>query len=727
MRKFARYALVVAGLGVLPVLAQDADEEEDDGGGFLERRIEGLLSSDTMDVDVRGFEGALSSRATMDQIVFSDENGTWLTVTDAVLDWSRVSLLRGRLQINELGAREILLPRLPEGERQSEPPSPEAQPFSLPDLPVSINIDQLSVERVELGEPVIGEAAALRLGGSASLAGGSGEVNIEATRLDGEQGQFDIAGSFDNDSRELSVDVGIDEAADGIIANLADLPGKPSLALDVEGSGPLSDFAADINLQTDGEPRLAGTVELMGEEGANEFAVDLGGDVTALFNPQYRPFFGPNVQLQARGARQADGAFDLSSLDLTARALQLRGQVSVGADGVPDRIDLTGRIASEEGPVLLPVGQDIEVGRVGLDVQFDASESEDWTGEIVVESLDMPDLQAERVALDGSGIIAGANETLDVEAGFDFIAAGLTLPGAGLGEALGDRIDGRVELGYEAGDPITLDRLRLAGAGFRLEGEGQVDPDGENVPLALTAALDAQDLSVFSALAGRDLAGGATLDMDLEATALDGGFDVTLDGETRELSTGTTQLDPLLVGTTALDLAAERDRTGLRVSRLDVTNEALDLSGNADLTSDGGTAEASLRVDDLGRIDPDLSGPATLDFSAERPADEWTVTLRASGAEAEVAGDAIVSQLDADEPAGEFRPDRRGGRSRQLLRLRGARARRVGGSAHPRAVAARREPRQRLGAGRDDGRRDRGAGAGRAAGRADRDRGQRGP
>ncbi len=654
MRKFARYAVIVAGLGILPVLAQDAGEDEDDGGGFLERRIEGLLSSDTMSVEVSGFEGALSSRATMDRIVFSDENGTWLTVNDAVLDWSRASLLRGRLQINELGAREILLPRLPQGERQAEPPSPEAQPFSLPELPVSINIDQLAVDRVELGEPVIGEAAALSLDGSASLAGGSGEVNVEAARLDGEQGQFNIAGSFDNDSRELTVDVGIDEAADGIVANLIDLPGRPSVALDVEGSGPLSDFAAEIDLQTDGEPRLAGTVELMGEEGATEFAVDLGGDVTALFNPEYRPFFGENVQLSAQGTRRENGAFDLSSLDLTAQSLQLRGQVSVGADGVPDLIDVTGRIGAGEGPVLLPVGQDIEIGRVGLDVQFDASESEDWTGEIVVENLDMPDLQAERVALDGSGIIAGANETLDVEAGFDFTAAGLTLPDAGLEEALGEEIEGRIELGYEAGDPITLDLLRLAGAGFSLEGEGQVDPDGENVPLALTAALDAQDLSVFSALAGRQLSGAAALDLDLEATALDGGFDVTLDGETRDLSTGTPQLDPLLVGTTAIDLAAERDRTGLRVSRLGVDNEALDLSGNADLTSDGGTAEASLRVDDLGRIDPELSGPATLDFSAERPADEWDVTLRASGAEAEVAGDAIVSQLDAESPLANF-------------------------------------------------------------------------
>ncbi len=653
MRKYAQIALVVAGLGILPVLAQD--DGDDDGGGFLERQIENQLSSDGMQVRVRGFEGALSSRATIEQIQISDEEGPWLTINNAVLDWTRTALLRGRLQISELGAEEIILPRLPApGQQQTDIPSPEATPFSLPDLPVSINIDELNVERVDLGQPVIGEAAVLSVSGGASLADGSGEVNIEAVRVDDEQGQFNIEGSFDNDSRELAVDVGVDEGPGGIVANLIDLPGKPSLALSVEGAGPLSDFEATLDLQTDGEQRLAGTVSLMEEDGANRFAVDLGGDVTALFNPDYRPFFGPQVQLQATGAKLPDGGFRLSSLDLDARSLHLQGQVAVGADGVPDLIDVTGRISAEEGAVLLPVGSDIRVGQVALDVDFDASEGQEWTGSVVIEGLDTPDLEAERVALDGSGIIAGAGETLDVEAGFDFVAAGLALADGGLGDALGDQIDGRIELGYEAGDPITLDRLRLAGAGFSLEGQGQVDPDGENVPLQLTAALDAEDLSAFSALAGRPLSGGATLDLDLSAKALSGAFDVDLDGQARDLSTGIAQLDPLLVGTTELALEAARDETGLTVDRLSLDNEAVTLAATADLTSEGGTANADLRIDDLGRIGPDLSGPATLTFSAERPEDEWEMTLRASGAEADIEGDAVIAQLDADSPLATF-------------------------------------------------------------------------
>ncbi len=654
MRKLARFALLAAGLGVLPVLAQDEAEEED-GGGFLERQIESRLSSEGFEVNVRGFEGALSSRATIAQITIADEEGVWLTVNDAVLDWTRTALLRGRLQVEELSAAEIILPRLPEGgEQPADVPTPEAQPFSLPELPVSINIEQLAIERAELGQPVIGEAAVLSLSGGAQLADGSGEVNLEATRIDGEQGQFNIAGSFDNDSRDLSVDVGIDEGPDGIVANLIDLPGRPSLELSVEGEGPLSDFTAEIGLVTEGEPRLAGTVSLLEVEGANRFAVDLGGDVTALFNPEYRPFFGPDVQLQAEGATRPEGGFDLSRLDLDAQSLSLTGQVAVGADGVPEVIDLRGQIAAEDGPVLLPVGEAIRLGRASLDVRFDASAGEEWIALVAVEDLDTPTAAIERVALDGGGIIAGSGETLDVEAGFDFIAAGLSFEDQGLAEALGDSVEGRMEIGYEAGDPILLEVLRLAGAGFRLEGEGQVDPDGENVPLELTAALEAEDFSVFSALAGRPLSGGGTLDLDLSAEALSGAFDVDLSGQTRDLGVGIAELDPLIDGQTDLNLLAQRDETGLRVETLNVQNPDLNLQAQADLTSEGGTATADLRIEDLGQVDPDLSGPATLSFRAERPEDVWDMVLTAAGAEAQIDGTAALSELEADSPLAEF-------------------------------------------------------------------------
>ena len=39
--------------------------------------------------------------------------GVWLTLRDVVLDWNRSALLRRRVEVTELSAAEILLPRLP--------------------------------------------------------------------------------------------------------------------------------------------------------------------------------------------------------------------------------------------------------------------------------------------------------------------------------------------------------------------------------------------------------------------------------------------------------------------------------------------------------------------------------------------------------------------------------------------------------------------------------------
>ncbi|MBJ3761615.1 translocation/assembly module TamB domain-containing protein [Maribius pontilimi] len=650
---------LVGALMAWPVAAQD--DADDDGGGFLESLIEDRLSGPGFEVQVRGFEGALSSRATLEQLIISDDDGPWLTVNDVVLDWNRAALLRGRLSVDEFTAAEILLPRLPQGDDSVDVPSPEAQPFSLPDLPVSIQIGRIAAERVALGQPVLGQEVELTLEGSASLADGDGEVNIDASRLDRDTGTYRVAGSYESGSRALALDLQVNEGASGIVGTLIDLPGRPSLELSVQGDGPLSAFTAEIALATAGEPRLSGTVSLREVDGAQGFAVDLGGDIAPVFTPQYRPFFGPDIQLIAEGARSDDGAIRLSSFDLSAQSLTLQGQVSIGPDGVPDLIDVTGQIAGQGGsPVVLPVGSDLRVGRVGLDVQFDSAQGDAWTGDIVVEQVEQPGLDIARIALDGGGVIAGSGDTLAVETNFDFAATGLSFDDGGVAEAVGDSIDGRLEVDYAAGQDIVMEVLRLAGAGFRLTGDGRVDPDGERIPVSLQAQLDADDLAVFSSLAGRSLAGGVSVDLGLDATVQDQAFSVTLDGSGQDLAVGIAQLDPLLAGGTTLALAAQRDAEGLRVSRLALDNDELALDGTARIASNGGEATLSARVNDLSRVDPELSGPATLSLQADSPQGvAWSVALEAEGAEADVSVDATVSDLGADVPqiAGDIRVD----------------------------------------------------------------------
>ena len=98
-------ALWIIALGVLPwsAMAQQSDKD------FLTAFLEENLSSAGRIVTITGFQGALSSKATMAEMTIADDQGIWLTVRDVTLDWSQSALLSGQIVINEFSAGDILL------------------------------------------------------------------------------------------------------------------------------------------------------------------------------------------------------------------------------------------------------------------------------------------------------------------------------------------------------------------------------------------------------------------------------------------------------------------------------------------------------------------------------------------------------------------------------------------------------------------------------------------
>ena len=69
------------------------------------------------------------------------------------------------------------------------------------------------------------EAVAITLDGSASLAGGEGEADLQITRLDGPEGDIALAGSYSNATGALNLDLSFREGPGGIAASLIGLPG----------------------------------------------------------------------------------------------------------------------------------------------------------------------------------------------------------------------------------------------------------------------------------------------------------------------------------------------------------------------------------------------------------------------------------------------------------------------------------------------------------------------
>ena len=164
--------LVMLGVLVLvaiTALAQDASDDSDNG--FLLNLLENRLSTPGRQIRLSGVSGALSSRARIQRITISDAQGAWLEIDNVELDWSRLALLRGRVSVNRLSAERVAWLRRAEMPARPANPLPqvEAKPFTLPELPVSIQIAELQVPTISFDESVFGQAAELSLDGSLNL------------------------------------------------------------------------------------------------------------------------------------------------------------------------------------------------------------------------------------------------------------------------------------------------------------------------------------------------------------------------------------------------------------------------------------------------------------------------------------------------------------------------------------------------------------------------------
>ncbi|MFV0358154.1 MAG: hypothetical protein ACK5IR_00045, partial [Tropicimonas sp.] len=626
----ASFTLIV----LLTPLALPAQDE--DGGGMIQRFLQRSLSGSGREVRINGFEGLLSGEARLAELTIADDEGVWLTLRNAVLDWNRAALLRGQLSVEELSAGELIVVRRPvaaPADDTIEAPKAEASGFSLPELPVEIRVGRLAIDRAELGEPVLGQAAVLALGGSVTLADGEGSVDIALDRQDRPGDHVALRGGFANETRVLSVDVGVDEGAGGLVSSLMKLPGAPSLDLTIAGEGPLSDFGADIALRTDDQDRITGNVRLTGtEDGSSQFAAEVGGDVTPLLPAEYHDFFGTDIRLITDGSRAVDGAFDLTRLALTARSLDLRGAARLSAEGVPTFFDVEATIADSGGaPVRLPVASPVSLGHAAITAKFDASQSDSYQIAGGIAGLDLKTTQIARIDLSGSGTIQ--DETpISVASDLSYRITGLALEDAALSAAVGSDLAGTLALTWQQGGALNLTDIGLTGGDYSLAAKGDARIQGRSVHLSGDAAVNAADLSRFAALSGQKLAGRAQAKLAGKGDLLGGTFDITLDAGGDGLSIGNATVDPLLAEPVTLSAAARRSTEGTTLERFDLNSRAVTANASGNIGSGASDFGFQAALSDIGLVLPGREGALALSGRAhEASPGDWRAEVDLDG------------------------------------------------------------------------------------------------
>lgn len=664
-----RALLVWVMLCLLPAAAL---AQADDDRSFLTAFLEDNLSDLGRTVRITGFAGALSSRATFDSMTIADADGVWITIRKGTIRWNRSALLQRRIEIEELTAEGIDLPRAPRGR---ETTSRAAREFSLPELPVAVRIGTIRAGRVTLGADLLGQAAVVTLDGSMQLEGGEGEAALTIARQDGAEGNLTLTAGYANATRALRLDFLVTEGDGGIAATLLSIPGKPAMTLAVRAAGPIDDVLAEVSLSSDGTPRLTGQVEFLsaaaqpGAEPARSFRADVSGDIAPLLLPAYREFFGEGLSLRAAGRRTPDGQLDLSELVLQSRAIRVSGTARVLPDGLPQRADLQVSLGIDNRtPVLLPIpGAPTTVTGGDLVIGFDAAKGDGWTLDGRLSGFQRSGVRLATVRLDGSGRIArlttGSTAKNSIGGTLAFAAGGIALDGTGFQSAVGPFLTGETRFNWQDGGALRLGALSIVGQGYSADGDLSVAGFDQDFATSGTLRAKIADMGRFSSLAGRPVGGSAEVSLTGSGSILTGAFDADLTVTGIGLTLAQPEIDRLLSGPSRIAVSVRRDATGTEIRSLAVSAKTLMAQVSGRLDPDRAELTGKAVFSDLSSLGSSYRG--SLSAMAEYTERDGQRRLRGTGtaeglrvgqpeADRLLAGTSTLS-FDVSEAGGEIR------------------------------------------------------------------------
>ena len=210
---------------------------------------------------------------------------------------------------------------------------------------------------------------------------------------------------------------------------------------------------------------------------------------------------------------------------------------------------------------------------------------------------------------------------------------------------------------------MDLRALRLEAASLALSAEGVV----RGTTFEGTIEADVEDMAQLAPLTGADLGGALEARAEGSASPLTGAFDMRLTGTGRDLTTGIEAADALIGGRADLVVDAARDVEGTEIRTFTIETAALQASVEGRVAPEDPETSVdvtySARLDDVGRLTDQVSGPATLSGTARREGplgagDEapgrWEVTL---DAEAPEQGTVTLQATVPDEGTAEARFD----------------------------------------------------------------------
>ena len=473
-----RLGLLLAPLLIVAIaaLAQTDGADETNENGFLANLLQNTLSAPGRQIRLENVSGLLSSTARIGAITVSDDAGVWARVEGAEIDWSRAALLLGRVNVNSVSAERVEVLRQPVP--ADTPPAPEAsaEPFALPELPVSIDLSELAIATLAFDESVFGEAAELGVTGSFRLADGALDADLAVERQDAPGGSLDLAAAYANETRVLDLDIRLQEPEGGLVSKLLNIEGEPAIDLALTGAGPLDNVDVTFSLDAAGDRIAGGTVALRAVDAGLRFDADFAGGLEPLIPAEYRDFFAGQSAITAQGVTRTGGGLNLDGFAVRNDALDLSGRAETADDWFPRRLSVEGTLGDPTGPAItLPVpGAETTLNSASLYVTL--GDGDRWTGRLALDRLSAADILVEDFTLDMGGRARNLDDPAarDLSITLEGLATGVSSADPDIGNALGDRIDIFLDAAIPPEGPARIDQFQVSGDGLSAFASGTV-------------------------------------------------------------------------------------------------------------------------------------------------------------------------------------------------------------------------------------------------------------
>ena len=587
------------------------------GRSLLERSLESrTISGQTVEID--GLAGDVLGAVRLGELRISDAEGIWLTLQDAELSWSPVSLITKKLDVTRISASRIHVARQP-----VLPPPTEQTGESGEFFIRRVVVDELNIPQIEIDALEQATDLRFKLTGRADAAINNGEIELALHSLnqDGaDRADIDLSWS---DGFLATGKMSVFAPQNGLLQSLSGLSPAGDLALSFEGAGDLENWAAAGEL-TDASQNV---LDLSASVQKRKLDAELtlfaeASPLTSAIATRVGSVINTDISLAFSDPKRSDLSVDLRADNLSAR---IYGAVDLDRRSIHDPLHVTAKTTNIS---TLSGVEALNAEQITLSGEIISTDDGVWfRGDGAARSLIAPGaVNADAVI---ACIEAGLNDGV-FELGVDADIETLATPSEPFDKLTGGdlRLLSDVKLHLDQ-QRVDLQQLELRSQALNLTATGDADPNGH---IALTGALRVKELERVTDLARGDVVFDWRLHRDDPA----GSAKLKLEGRTDNLAWLNDTLDDVLGNRVTLEADAALDAAN--ALKLDVTAAGSKLTLNAN--ADG-------LLNDLA-LNADLKASAVQ--AGSNSLDELSISFDGGVTETVLTGVLTLSGLANDQP-----------------------------------------------------------------------------